>query len=294
MTIKRNFRSRLLAVAAGLTAVATIAVPASASEAPSGGSVNAERLAAVEASLLRADVAGTAWGTDPATGTLVVTADSTVSDANIEKIKKEAGANASAVRVERTHGKLSKLLDGGDGIWTSQWRCSLGFNVRKGSTYYALTAGHCTEGSTNWYANSSRTTWIGPKRGSSFPVNDYGLIRYDNKNLSHPGVVGSQNISSAASATVGMSAKRRGNTTGTHSGKVTGLNYTVNYGGGEVVYGLIRTNICAEPGDSGGPLYSGTRALGLTSGGNGNCTTGGTTYFQPVKEALSRYGVSVY
>ncbi|MFE9563967.1 S1 family peptidase [Streptomyces sp. NPDC006487] len=294
MTNKRNFRSRLLAVATGLTAVATIAVPASASEAPSGGSVNAERLAAVEASLLRADVAGTAWGTDPATGTLVVTADSTVSDANIEKIKKEAGANASAVRIERTHGKLSKLITGGSGIWTSQWRCSAGFNVRKGSTYYIVTAGHCTEGAGTWYANSTGSTKIGPTRGSSFPTNDYGLVRYDNKSLSHKGMVGSQDIKDAISAKVGLSVKRRGNTTGTHGGKVTGLNYTVNYGNGEIVYGLIRTNVCAEPGDSGGPLYSGTHAVGLTSGGNGNCTSGGTTYFQPVKEALSRYGVSVY
>jgi len=42
------------------------------------------------------------------------------------------------------------------------------------------------------------------------------------------------------------------------------------------------------------PLYSGTRAYGLTSGGSGNCTFGGTTYFQPVTEPLSVYGVSVY
>ncbi|MGW1772426.1 S1 family peptidase [Streptomyces sp. NPDC002104] len=294
MTIKRNFRSRLLAVAAGLTAVATLAVPASASEAPSGGSVNAERLAAVEASLLRADVAGTAWGTDPATGAVVVTADSTVSDANIEKIKKEAGANGSAVRIERTHGKLSKLITGGSGIWTTQWRCSLGFNVRRGSTYYLLTAGHCTDGAGTWYANSSGSTKIGATAGSSFPTNDYGIVRYDNKSLSHTGAVGSQDIKDAISAKVGLSVKRRGNTTGIHGGKVTGLNYTVNYGNGEIVYGLIRTNVCAEPGDSGGPLYSGTHAVGLTSGGNGNCTSGGTTYFQPVKEALSRYNVSVF
>ncbi|WP_244167373.1 trypsin-like serine protease, partial [Streptomyces mutomycini] len=69
---------------------------------------------------------------------------------------------------------------------------------------------------------------------------------------------------------------------------------TVNYGGGDIVYGMIRTNVCAEPGDSGGPLYSGTRAIGLTSGGSGNCSSGGTTFFQPVTEALSAYGVSVF
>lgn len=294
MTIKRIFRSRLFAVAAGMTAVATLAVPASASEAPNGGAVNAERLAAVEASVLRADVPGTAWATDPASGTLVVTADSTVSDANLDKIKKEAGANASAVRIERTHGKLSKLTTGGDAIFTTSWRCSIGFNVRKGSTYYILTAGHCTSGAGMWYTNASRSQKIGQAQSGSFPVNDYGLIRYDNKNVKHSGTVAGQDIKTAINATNGLAVTRRGSTTGTHSGKVTGLNYTVNYGNGEIVYGLIRTNVCAEPGDSGGPLYSGNRAVGLTSGGSGNCTSGGTTYFQPVVEALNHWGLTVY
>jgi hypothetical protein len=67
----------------------------------------------------------------------------------------------------------------------------------------------------------------------------------------------------------------------------------VNYAEGTVT-GLIRTNVCAEGGDSGGALFSGSVALGLTSGGSGNCSSGGTTYFQPVTEVLSRYGVSVY
>lgn len=52
--------------------------------------------------------------------------------------------------------------------------------------------------------------------------------------------------------------------------------------------------MCAEPGDSGGPLYDGTKALGLTSGGSGDCSSGGTTFFQPVTEAASVYGVTVY
>ena len=37
-----------------------------------------------------------------------------------------------------------------------------------------------------------------------------------------------------------------------------------------------------------------TAALGLTSGGSGNCTSGGTTFFQPVTEALSVYGMRVW
>ncbi|QES50845.1 serine protease [Streptomyces venezuelae] len=297
MRIKRITPTRAAAIAAGLAAVAALAVPATAATAaddqPAGG-YSADRLASADASLLRADVAGTAWHTDAATGTVVVTADSTVSAADIAKIKREAGRDAGALRIERTPGKLTKLLSGGDAIYASSWRCSAGFNVRSGSTYYVLTAGHCTDGAGTWYTNSSRTTAIGPTVGSSFPNNDYGLVRYDNASLAHPGTVGSQDITTAIDATVGLSVTRRGSTTGIHSGQVTGLNATVNYGGGDIVYGMIRTNVCAEPGDSGGPLYSGTRAVGLTSGGSGNCSSGGTTFFQPVREALSAYGVSVY
>ncbi|MFJ3203374.1 S1 family peptidase [Streptomyces sp. NPDC086989] len=291
MRIKSITRTRLLAVAAGLAAVAGLAAPTAAS-ADSGFS--AARLAAAGASVQRADVAGTAWYTDPASGTLVVTADSTVTAADLARIRTEAGADAAALRIERTPGKLRKLISGGDAIYTSGWRCSLGFNVRSGSTYYVLTAGHCTDGAGTWWTSSAHTTTIGATVGSSFPNNDYGLVRYDNTSLAHAGTVGSQDITSAANPTVGMSVTRRGSTTGTHSGSVTGLNATVNYGGGDIVYGMIRTNVCAEPGDSGGPLYSGTKAIGLTSGGSGDCTSGGTTFFQPVVEALNAYGVSVY
>ncbi|MEV7418630.1 S1 family peptidase [Streptomyces sp. NPDC089919] len=293
MRIKRITPTRLAALATGLAACAALAAPATAS-ADQGAGYGPERLAAAGASVQRADVAGTAWHTDPATGTLVVLADSRVSAGDIARIKREAGADAGAIKVERTRGRFSKLLAGGDAIYASSWRCSLGFNVRSGSTYYFLTAGHCTDGAGTWYTSSAHTTSIGPTVGSSFPGNDYGIVRYDNASLAHPGAVGSQDITSAANATVGMSVTRRGSTTGIHSGSVTALNATVNYGGGDVVSGLIRTNVCAEPGDSGGPLYSGSRAIGLTSGGSGDCSFGGTTFFQPVTEALAAYGVSVY
>ncbi|MET7365178.1 S1 family peptidase [Streptomyces sp. NPDC005566] len=285
-------RSRVIAVSAGLVAVAALAVPAA--NANSTGTFSANQLTAAQDAVLGADIAGTAWNIDPATKRLVVTVDSTVSQAEINRIKESAGANAGALDIERAPGTFSKLISGGDAIYASSWRCSLGFNVRSGSTYYFLTAGHCTDGAGTWWSNSGHTTVLGTTSGSSFPTNDYGIVRYTNTSVTKSGTVGSQDITSAANATVGMSVTRRGSTTGTHSGSVTGLNATVNYGGGDIVYGMIRTNVCAEPGDSGGPLYSGTRAIGLTSGGSGNCSSGGTTFFQPVTEALSAYGVSVF
>ncbi|WP_367040386.1 S1 family peptidase [Streptomyces sp. Je 1-332] len=284
--------TRLLAVATGLVAVGALAVPAA--NANDVSTFSSAQLTKASDAVLDADVAGTAWSVDKATNRLVVTADSTVSKAEIAKIKEAAGSNAGALKVERTPGKFSKLISGGDAIYASSWRCSLGFNVRSGSTYYFLTAGHCTDGAGTWWANSAKTTVLGSTHGSSFPTNDYGIVRYTNSSITKSGTVGSQDITSAGNATVGQNVTRRGSTTGTHTGRVTGLNATVNYGGGDIVYGMIKTTVCAEPGDSGGPLYAGSKALGLTSGGSGNCSSGGTTFFQPVTEALSAYGVSVY
>ncbi|MFD3588367.1 S1 family peptidase [Streptomyces sp. NPDC058683] len=284
-------RTRLIAVGTGFLAAAAFAVP-TASASPVH-TFSAGELKAVNSSVLKADVPGTAWAVDSKTHRVVLTADSTVSTAEIAKIKRQAGANADAITVKRTPGTFKKLITGGDAIYGGGYRCSLGFNVHSGSTYYFLTAGHCGEVASTWYSNSGQTSVLGTNVGYSFPTNDFALVRYTNTSVAHPSAVGSQTISSAATPSVGTTVYRRGSTTGTHSGRVTALNATVNYGSGDIVYGMIQTTVCAEGGDSGGPLYGGTVAYGLTSGGSGNCTSGGTTFFQPVTEALSYYGVSV-
>lgn len=255
---------------------------------------SAAQLNAVQSTLMRrARVPGTAWATDPVTNKVVVSVDSTVAGANLAKVTAAVTALGGLARLEHVAGQFKPEITGGDAIYGGQYRCSLGFNVHSGSTYYFLTAGHCGQVASTWYANGSHTTLLGSNVGYSFPGNDFALVRYTNNSISHPSAVGSQSISSAATPAVGTTVYRRGSTTGTHSGRVTALNATVNYGSGQIVYGLIRTTVCAEPGDSGGPLYAGSVAYGLTSGGNGDCTYGGTTFFQPVTEALSYYGVTL-
>ncbi|MEU1377005.1 S1 family peptidase [Streptomyces triculaminicus] len=289
-------RARIVAATSVLVAASALAATDARAE-PAG--FPAARLSSASAAVESADVAGTAWVVDPATRTVVVTADSTVSPADIARIRAQAGPDAEAIRVETVPGAFKKLIAGGDAVYAPSWRCSAGFNVRKGGTYYFVTAGHCTEGKPQYYANSGHTTSIGPTTGTSFPGNDYGIVQYTNGSLPHPSEVDlyngrSQRITGAGNASVGQSVQRSGSTTGVHGGKVTGLNATVNYGGGQVVRGLIKTNVCAEPGDSGGALFAGSTALGLTSGGSGNCRSGGTTFFQPVTKALSAYGVSIF
>ncbi|MDG4801583.1 S1 family peptidase [Micromonospora sp. WMMD980] len=284
--------------------VVTVTDAAAARQVHAAGAVpklvtrGANQLRAATSELERsAKIPGTAWWTDATTNQVVVSVDSTVTGAKLERVKAAAARTGGAVRIEAEAGTLTTRISGGQAIYTGGYRCSLGFNVRSGSTYYFLTAGHCTNLGSTWYSNSGQTSVLGSRAGTSFPGNDYGIVRYTSS-VSHPGNVylynGSyQDITTAGNAYVGQSVRRSGSTTGLRSGTVSATNATVNYAEGSVS-GLIRTNVCAEGGDSGGSLFAGSTALGLTSGGSGNCSSGGTTYFQPVTEPLSVYGVSVY
>jgi streptogrisin B len=277
--------ARLGAVVIGLVAALALIIPSAAPAATR--QVSKGQLSAASAAVEKSGVSGVAWYVDADADRVVVTADGSVSAGDVAAIKRQAGTAASAIRIERAAGTFRPLLSAGDAIYGTRYRCSLGFNVVSGSTYYFLTAGHCGKSEKTWYTGPNRSALIGPTIGYSFPDNDYSLVRYDNTTLTHPGGF------TVSDAVVGETVTRKGSTTGVHSGRVTALNVTVRYQGGGTVRGMIQTTVCAEPGDSGGPLYDGTKALGLTSGGSGDCRSGGTTFFQPVREAVSAYGVSM-
>jgi streptogrisin D len=282
--------------------VVTVTDSAAAAEVRAAGALpqvvehGAAALAAVTRALDKsARIPGTAWAVDPRTAQVVVSLDQTVTGAKLAQISAVVARFGTAVRLERVAGTLTLTYQGGDAA-PGSLRCTIGFNVRdSNNVYYFLTSGHCGSTTTTWYDSSHNV--VGTTTGSSFPGNDYVIVRYA-PGVSHPGTVNlyngsSQDIISAADPFVGEAAKRSGAVTHLHSGSVTAVNATVNYAEGTVT-GLIKTNICSEGGDSGGPLFDRTTALGLASGGSGNCTTGGTTYFQPVTEPLAFYGVSVY
>jgi streptogrisin B len=278
-----NFSALAVALVATAALVQPSAAPAARVAAPQ---FSDKQLTAAGHAVQQSKIRGVAWYVDDAADRVVVTVDSTVSKAEVATIKRFAGADAAAVRVEHAAGVFRRLLSAGDAIYGGQYRCSLGFNVVQGSASYFLTAAHCGKVAKTCFTNAKHTTVIGPTIDYSFPGNDYALVRYDTS-LSHPGGY------TSANAFVGEQVTRKGSTSGTHSGRVTALNVTVRYQGGGKVRGMIQTTVCAEPGDSGGPLYDGTRALGIRSGGSGNSRTGGTTFFQPVTQALSAYGVSM-
>src|SRR3954469_17660644 len=125
----RRHIARLIAAAAGALAAGALALPGAASAAHI--SYSAGQLAATSDAVERTGVAGIAWHAAATTGRVVVTADSSVSDAALAKIRHSSGT----VRIERAAGVFSPLLSAGAAIYGGQYRCSLGFNVISGSTY---------------------------------------------------------------------------------------------------------------------------------------------------------------
>ena len=201
---------------------------------------------------------------------------------------KNAGVPASAVTVQKSKEAPRTFINviGGNAYYIGGSRCSVGFTVNGGF----VSAGHC--GNTGDRTSQPGGTFA----GSSFPGNDYSYVRVDAGNTLIGGVNnysgGTVAVRGSQDAAVGSSICRSGSTTGWHCGTIQARNATVQYAEGTVT-GLIRTSVCAEPGDSGGSAISGNQAQGVTSGGSGNCSSGGTTYFQPVNEILQAYGLSL-
>ncbi|PUB25486.1 streptogrisin B [Promicromonospora sp. AC04] len=276
----------VLAALIGLMAPVT-AGPADATE--SDEPTDAE-LAEVADAVEETDVEGVAWYTDEANNEVVVTADSTVSVGEQYMVRRAAGVEQDALTIKRVSGVFGPLraVYPGAAIYGRGVRCTMGFNVRKGSNYYLLTAGHCGKLVPYWHARSSTGKLIGRTVVAAYPTRDYALVKYDRRWLSRPGGY------SWAKPRVGQAVTRDGSTTGSHSGRITAVSVTVRYVGGYTVRGLIQTDICGESGDSGGPLYRGSKAFGITSGGVGDCPGRGITFYQPVGIVLKAHGLRIY
>ncbi|OXM51333.1 alpha-lytic protease prodomain-containing protein [Amycolatopsis alba] len=251
----------------------------------------ARSAADLDAAKLRLDAKSTkapktvpGWYTDVLTNSVVVLANAG-GEAAAKSWAAESGVQADLVRIEASTEKPRALIDiiGGNAYTFGSGRCSIGFAVEGGF----VTAGHC--GTTGTRTSNPS----GSVAGSSFPGNDYAWVRADAGNTPralvnrYPGTVP---VAGSTEAALNASVCRSGSTTGWHCGTILQKNASVTYPEGTIT-GLTRTNACAEPGDSGGSWISGDQAQGVTSGGSGNCTSGGTTYFQPISEILSVYSL---
>jgi hypothetical protein len=239
---------------------------------------------------------GTAWWVDPDSGRTVVSLDASVSSATVAGLVRSVTLAGGSVI--REPGVLRKHIAGADPFYgASSGRCLIGFNARQLPDYYFLTAAHCVGPvGQNVFFDAARTILLGTVATKNVSA-DYALVRYTNPTISKPSSVNLYNGSFApirgfGTPIIGQAVTRSG-PSGVRSGRVTALNVTVNFPGG-TISGLIRTSVCSQPGDSGGPLFAGTAGIGMTSGGSGSCSTGGITYFSSASRAASAYGVSAY
>ena len=232
------------------------------------------------------------WRVDVVSNRVVVLAERGGAPA-AKAFARDSGVAVQAISVVESSEAPRPLYDirGGDQyVINGNTLCSVGFAVVGGF----VSAGHCggVGSPTLGYNNVSQGSFA----GSSFPGNDYAWIRTNSSWTPQPWVnnYGGGNVTVAGSqdAAIGSSVCRSGRTTGWRCGTILGRNETINYAQG-AVSGLSRSNACAEPGDSGGSWISGNQAQGVTSGGTGNCSSGGTMWFQPVNEILGAYGLNL-
>jgi streptogrisin C len=233
------------------------------------------------------------WHVDVTSNSIIVEAADPES-ASVDRFVGALGAAGAIVRVvpsaEQPH-PVYTTRGGDEYIINGNTLCSVGFAVQGGF----VTAGHCggvgspTYGS-NWVAQG---TFI----GSTFPTHDYAWVQ-TNGNWDVQGNVNNYNgggtvaVAGSNVAAVNSSICRSGRTTGWRCGTLQAKDVTVNYPQGQV-YSMTKTNACVEGGDSGGSYISGNQAQGVTSGGSGNCSVGGTSFYQPLNPILSVYGLSL-
>ncbi|MFJ7589224.1 S1 family peptidase [Streptomyces sp. NPDC097617] len=244
---------------------------------------------------LRAPAGVAGWHVDPRTNSVVVTVVRTEREAPaVRAFVDRARADGPVTVAETAQAPRTYAAGtvGGDPYYTGNVRCSIGFSVYGGF----VTAGHCGQ------AGAAVRGWdgsaMGTFQGSSFPGNDYAYVGIHSGWWTVPVVLGwgtipDQLVRGSAEAPVGASICRSGSTTHWRCGTVLAKNETVNYSQG-AVHQMTKTSVCAEGGDSGGSFLSGDQAQGVTSGGWGNCSSGGQTWFQPINEILGRYGLTLH
>ncbi|WP_326826166.1 S1 family peptidase [Streptosporangium sp. NBC_01756] len=231
---------------------------------------------------------------DVKTNKVVILSDA---PATTEDVIQAADVDPVAVRVVSSIERPQPLSDlvGGEAYYIgSSSRCSIGFSVTKGTQSAFVSAGHCGKaGATTTGFNQNAQ---GVFQGSIFPGSDYSWVSVNNTWTPKPsvknGTGGTVNVAGSREAIEGASVCRSGSTTGWHCGTIQQRNTSVTYPQG-IIAELVRTNVCAEPGDSGGSFISVDQAQGVTSGGSGDCNAGGVTYFQPIGEILTAYGLTL-
>jgi len=166
------------------------------------------------------------------------------------------------------------------------YRCVNGYNVRG----YLLVPRNC---------GPLGTVVRGPGGVDVGPIvavrSTYAVVRITNTTawVQRPTIAGRSGfITGAAESPVGAAVCTVGRTTGLRCGTVQARNVAVHFPEGSVS-GLTRTTLCTEPGELWSPVFAGSQAQGHLLGGSGNCSTGGVSYFQPLRQVLAAEGFTL-
>lgn len=254
----------------------------------------------------------TAWSVDLASDTVTVNVSSAKSAA-AKSFLRAARAHGDAVRVVEDQQELTTqaVVTPGDEMAFNGFVCSVGYGARDSSgKQYLVTAGHCIE---DLPVLTYQGTRFAQGTNSRFALGrdsvDMGIAAIDSGNsiatqVGTYGEAGTVAVQGSRRAATGADLCKSGRTTGWTCGQVRSYNVTVTYtdangGPDTVVTGLGSSTVCTQGGDSGGAYISGNQAQGMTSGGpatqrcDGSVNSPGSSYFQPLDDALSHYGLTL-
>lgn len=222
-----------------------------------------------------------------------------------------AGVQVRTVRnvpVQQAGEVQSGEVRAGDPWWPGgESNCSVGFPATdaQGGKHF-VTAGHCTNDANqaaygaSGQQNRLGTSNVGGSRSVNAEEGDMGVVAVTEAGWTISAAVNTWGrpavtVTGSAEAIVGDAVCHSGNTAPNwECGQVTKVNEDVDYG--HIVKGLTITTACSQGGDSGGAWLRGDQAVGLHSGAvNGNsCPAGDNAIFQPVNEALTKWGLTLY
>ncbi|WP_407335087.1 S1 family peptidase [Dietzia kunjamensis] len=152
--------------------------------------------------------------------------------------------------------------------------CSTGFNGELDGKPVVITAAHCA-GADGTRAALADGEEFGTMTRSEREGIDTALIAVDDDvadrfrtNLVGDGPDSTQGIIGTADPVVGQKACKTGFRTGFSCGTISQVGTTIDVAGTRTISNAFTVDLCALPGDSGGVVFSGDRALGISSASN--------------------------
>ncbi len=252
------------------------------------------------------------WFVDPVTNSVIVEARRGATDPATTSWLSGARRESPAVKVvEKTKAPRPRANILGGERWEADGAfCTVGFPaVDAGGDTHFTTAAHCATEDANGAVTDENGTRIGVYDSDTDELGDgdFAMVDVDG-NDTITGAVDlfdgtAQPIRGSIEAVIGEAICRVGAASGpdfgVECGVVTEKDVTVNTDFGDrfgvrAISGMTGTDVCSDPGDSGGAFFSGDQAQGLLSSGIGFCGEDGvSSHFTPINKALDELGLSL-